>query len=92
MTRTAFPYSAQDVSTLARALNRELDAQGHKLGHVEMLNLLARSAGFRNFPHFRAQHEARDRLARVPEPAPAIDHQRIERVARHFDAAGSLLR
>jgi hypothetical protein len=92
MTRTVFPYTAQDVSALARALNRELDAQGHKLGHVEMLNLLARSAGFRNFQHFRAQHDAGDRLAHAPAPVPAIDHQRVERVARHFDSGGSLLR
>ncbi|MCG6203571.1 DUF2087 domain-containing protein [Rhodopseudomonas sp. HC1] len=92
MTRTVFPYSAQDVSALARALNRELGALDRKLGHVEMLNLLARSAGFRNFQHFRAQHEAGDSLARAPEPPPAIDHQRIERVARHFDAGGILVR
>ena len=34
MTRTIFPYTASDVSALARALNRELEAADRKLGHV----------------------------------------------------------
>ena len=70
MTRTVFPFAAQDVSALARALNRELEAQDCKLGHVQVLNLLARAGGYRNFQHFRAQFDAADQLQRQPEPEP----------------------
>src|SRR6185369_1419287 len=52
MTRTALPYSAPDLSALARLLERALlDHQvthGRLPGHVEMMNLLARGAGHRN--------------------------------------------
>jgi len=92
MTRTVFPFAATDVSALARALGRELEAEDRKLGHVQLLNLLARAGGFRNFQHFRAQFGAEARLQRPPEAAPVVDHQRVERAARHFDEAGSLLR
>jgi len=59
MTRTALPYSAPDLSVLARLLERALlDHQvthGRLPGHVEMMNLLARGAGCRNLQEYRAQ-------------------------------------
>ena len=58
MTRTAVPYSAPDLSALARLLERALaDHQvthGRLPGHVEMMNLLARGAGKRNLQHLQA--------------------------------------
>jgi hypothetical protein len=70
MTRTALPYSAPDLSALARLLERALlDHQvthGRLPGHVEMMNLLARGAGHRNLQALQA--------AVVPAPAvPAVD-------------------
>jgi len=92
MTRTVFPYAAPDVSVLARALHRELETADRKLGHVQLLNLLARSAGYQNFQHFRAQFDAKDRLD-GPRAAPdPIDHLRVARVAGHFDELGLLIR
>ena len=68
MTRTALPYSAPDLSALARLLERALlDHQvthGRLPGHVEMMNLLARGAGHRNLQALQA--------AAVPAPAPVI--------------------
>ncbi|BBK43796.1 hypothetical protein STVA_38160 [Allostella vacuolata] len=94
MSRTLFPFVAPDVSALARSLHRELEACEHTPGHVQLLNMLTRSAGYRNFQHFRAQQVARDRLEREPDPPAAqpVDHLRVGRVARHFDQAGRLLR
>jgi hypothetical protein len=92
MTRTIFPYAASDVSGLARALHRELEASDRKLGHVQLLNLLARSAGYQNFQHFRAQFAAKDRLDGPPAVSDPIDHLRVERVAGHFDELGFLIR
>ncbi len=69
MTRTAQPYSAPDLSALARLLERAL--QDHLVthqrlpGHVEMMNLLARGAGHRNLQALQAA---------APAPvAPAAD-------------------
>ncbi len=38
MSRTVFPFIAQDVSSLARALSRELEGADSKPGHVQLLN------------------------------------------------------
>jgi hypothetical protein len=65
MTRTALPYSAPDLSALARLLERALDdhlaTHGKLPGHVEMMNLLARGAGHRNLQVLQA--------ATLPAPA-----------------------
>lgn len=95
MSRPVFPYVAEDVSALARTLGREIGSAGAKPSHVELLNILARAAGFRNFQHLRAQHTARAHLdaAERPAPVPApVDLTRVARTARHFDAAGRLAR
>lgn len=86
MTRAAIPYAAADISALAKFLRDQLSARTEPPGHVEMLNLLARAAGARNFQHFRA-------LATVaPAPsAPPADLRRVEKVARQFDARGRLM-
>ncbi len=58
MTRTALPFSAPDLSALARLLERALDdhlvTHGRLPGHVEMMNLLARGAGHRNLQTLQA--------------------------------------
>jgi len=75
MTRTALPFSAPDLSALARFLERTLDdhlvTHGCLPGHVEMMNLLARSVGRRNLQAFQA--EAASPRAALPAPAPAAD-------------------
>lgn len=92
MSRTVFPLVAKDVSLLARSLTRELEARETKPSHVEMLNILARSAGYRNFQHLRAESNAQDRLQQLPIPPEPVEHGRVLRVSRHFDARAVLLR
>lgn len=93
MSRTPMPFAAQDVSALARALGRELSSTEGKPGHVQLLNMLARAVGFRNFQHFRAQQSAQARLdAPPPEPAAPVDLRLVADAARHYDAAGALTR
>jgi len=58
---------------------------------VEMLNMLARSAGFRNFQHFRAQAEAHAGLVSPDVPSAEIDYIEVKRLARFFDAKGRLI-
>jgi len=95
MSRTPLPLFTGDVSDFARSLRGQLSSCDHTPGHVELLNMLARSAGFRNFQHFRAQCEAHNRLNTPPAPAAPIatvDTGLVLRAARYFDASGNLTR
>lgn len=92
MSKPRFPYAADDVSALARSLNRQIEALQATPSHLEMMNMLARGAGFRNFQHFRADAAARTALEAPPEPEPPVDHRKVARVAGHFDGDGVLLR
>lgn len=93
MSRLSMPFHAEDISALARALKGELARLDHQPGHVELLNMLARGTGCRNFQHFRAQAVARDALEQPPPPPPEpVDYARIRRVLRHFDGNGMMVR
>jgi hypothetical protein len=92
MSRLALPFEVADLSAFARSLREQLDKLEHKPSHVELLNMLCRAAGFRNYQHFRADAEARQRLAAPQEVKPAPDHLLVEKVVRHFDGEGRLLR
>lgn len=56
MPKEAYTFVAADISALARFLAREIKARPEPPGHLDMLNLLARSGGYRNFQHFKARH------------------------------------
>ncbi|MGV8952648.1 MAG: DUF2087 domain-containing protein [Cypionkella sp.] len=86
MTRTTLPLQISDVSTFARNLQRQLEAEA-KPGHLALLNMLARAAGFQNHQHLRAQVNAAERIA---APAPEADMKRVEAALRCFDAAGQM--
>uniref|UniRef100_B8DIG4 DUF2087 domain-containing protein n=1 Tax=Nitratidesulfovibrio vulgaris (strain DSM 19637 / Miyazaki F) TaxID=883 RepID=B8DIG4_NITV9 len=72
------------------------NAPGH-ISHVQLLNMLVRAVGYRNFQHYRAQFAAQERLQRLAAPEPAapeepVDLRRVERAARHFGPDGLLAR
>lgn len=92
MSRLPLPFTVSDISALARSLRTELGGRDQLPGHVDLLNMLARGAGWRNFQHFRAQADAQARLDEPPPPPEPVDYQRVRRVARHFDPAGLLIR
>jgi hypothetical protein len=92
MSRLALPFEVADLSAFARSLRDQLEKLEHPPSHVELLNMLCRAAGFRNYQHFRADAEARQRLAAAREVKPVADHQLVEKVARHFDEEGRLVR
>lgn len=89
MPRTFLPYAVDDISALARSLRDQLGARTEPPGHVEMLNILARAAGHRNFQQYRAQTPAGPQPPRQ-DPGPGPDLALVERTARHFDAEGRL--
>ncbi|MGN7291955.1 DUF2087 domain-containing protein [Rhizobium sp. SAFR-030] len=95
MSKTILSLMVPDVSALAKKLGRELGERAAPPSHVEILNMLARGAGFRNFQHLKADASAGQRLA-APQPVTIdpepVDHRRIEQVLRCFDAEGVMLR
>ena len=95
MSRDLFPFHVDDIAALAKSLRARLAESGDTPGHVELLNILAKSAGCRNFQHFRANAKAREQLATLPTTSPLqtpVDFGRIKRLLRHFDPAGRLIR
>jgi hypothetical protein len=93
MSRLPLPFHSDDIAALARSLKGQLSACGASPSHVELLNMLARARGCRNFQHFRAQFAARDRLE-TPSPvaeSKPIDFIRVRRLLRLFDAQGRLV-
>jgi hypothetical protein len=105
MSRIPLPLHVEDISALARSLRGQLNACDSTPGHVELLNMLARSSGYKNFQHFRAQAEGQTRLA---SPAPqtqdsdsagnnqnivaSIDSAKVQRISRYFNPEGRLIR
>ena len=92
MNRSVFPFYAGDISALARSLHNQLAGCDHVPGHVELLNMLARAAGSRNFQHYRAQVIAEKRLLHPREVPAPVDFVELERLSRYFDANGRLIR
>ena len=92
MTRSVFPFYAHDISALARSLNAQLAVCDHTPGHLELLNMLARAVGSRNFQHFRAQVAAEKRLIRPNEVPAPVDYVALQRLSRYFDANNRLIR
>ncbi|SMQ70155.1 hypothetical protein SAMN06295905_1801 [Devosia lucknowensis] len=85
MSRQTLSLTIADLSAFAKTLRAEITTRDTPPSHVEMLNMLARSAGFRNYQHLKAATE------NAPK-AEAIDLILVEKVGRHFDADGVLLR
>jgi hypothetical protein len=82
-----------DISAFARSLGGQLADCGRTPGHVELLNMLARSSGHKNFQHFRASVAQAARPEPAPVPAPeSVSPTRLTRLARLFDRDGLLLR
>lgn len=91
MSRSVIPFTTPDVSALARSLREQLAQCDHAPSHLEMLNMLARAIGQRNFQSLRAQLAAADKLRSEGAPPEPVDHVQLLRTARHFDVAGCLI-
>ena len=91
MPRELIPYASDDISALAKSLRSQMTARTSPPSHVEMLNMLARAAGHRNFQHLRAQ--TADRIRREPIPHSAAgqaDATAVQRAVSCFDEQGRL--
>jgi hypothetical protein len=87
--------AVSDMSAFAKSLRCEIDRLDHKPSHLEMLNLLSRAAGFRNYQHFRATSKTSDLVESsdiLAEPGAQPDEARVMRTLRVFDAEGRIVR
>jgi len=95
MPRTIFPMAVSDMSAFAKSLRNQIDRLDHKPTHVEMLNLLSRAAGFRNYQHFRATADSADPVEMshtTAEPEPQANERRVMHTLRVFDRDGRIIR
>lgn len=96
MPRTETPLHAPDISDFAKSLARELktahDTLNRLPGHVELLNMLARASGHRNFQSLKARPPAAPPAAAAAPAAPAALSDTAQRALRQFDAQGRLTR
>lgn len=77
MSRDPIALTIPDVASFAKALRAGLEQPP---SHTEMLGLIARASGFRNYQHLRA------RLTEAP--VAVVDQQAVDRAARFFDHDG----
>ena len=108
MTRMLLPLSIADISSFAKKLKADLDERADQgqppPSHLELLNLLARAAGMRNFQTFRASVEgsataaADDRAPPLQAPNDAATSNyvalspTVRKALMQFDTAGRLVR
>ena len=92
MTRTTIPFHAGDISSLAKTLRTQLIARDTVPGHVELLNILARAIGRRNFQQLRSEAQGEEAIAMPAAAEAPVDLKRVERVRRCFSADGRLAR
>lgn len=95
MPRTDTPLHAADISSFAKSLARDLKQTHEQLnrlpGHVELLNMLARAAGHRNFQSLKARPPMAAPVAESPPVAAALSDT-AAKALRQFDADGRLTR
>ncbi|WP_372870233.1 DUF2087 domain-containing protein [Shewanella sp.] len=53
MTRQVIPFSSPDISALAKSVRKQLQSCDSFPSHLDMLNILAKTAGYRNYQHLR---------------------------------------
>ena len=78
MSRLALPFEVADLSAFAKSLRTQLSALDHQPSHVELLNLICQSAGYRNYQHFRAADVPRKILVGKKQDAHGIRRLEIE--------------
>jgi hypothetical protein len=86
MSRTTYPFYTSDISALARSLKQQWALEPAAPSHLQILNMLARAAGFSNYQHLRAAAEA-------PVPTSISSFSPLtKRLLRLFNDEGCLIR
>jgi hypothetical protein len=88
MTRPVLSLTIDDLSPFARRLHQHLAQAKATPGHLALMNMISRAAGYQNFQHLRAGNMA----APAKPTIQPVDQARLTQVLRHFDAQGRFLR
>ncbi|MBB2487329.1 DUF2087 domain-containing protein [Mitsuaria sp. WAJ17] len=101
MVRQSTPLLVPDLSAFTRSLARSLAGREAMPGHVELQNLIARAAGYRNLQALKARSAspigarpdtpAASAASAAPEAAASLSAN-ARRTLSQFDAQGRLLR
>ncbi len=91
MSKTVSGMVVTDVSAFAKSIRRELLARetgtDHRpVSHLELLNILARSAGFRNFQHLKASDRKVDTGFRATRCEEEASDRKVDTGFRQSDA------
>jgi len=89
MSRTLVSLMVEDVSALARGLRKRLETTDGIPSHVEMLNLIAKSGGYKNIQHLKAEQDSTVAVEGLP-PAVEINPKRVKKATTYFDLQGRL--
>ena len=76
--KTSISIQIDDLTVFAKSMRRQLEPRPK---HSDMLMMIARAAGYRNYQHLRSRN--------MPEPT--IDFKRVDRAMRVFDGQGRLV-
>lgn len=88
MPRNLVPFSILDLSTFAKNIRRELAIRPGTLPtHLELLNILARANGSRNYQHMRAEAVKSQKIDQSSS-SDLVSSKTVERCIRFFDSAG----
>jgi len=90
MPRDTIALTISDLSAFARTLRRDLATADSFPGHLALMNMLARAAGYGNFQHLRATPDPQTRA--MPDPVPQTDRKILDAALRVFDAEGCMTR
>ena len=97
--RQAFPLFIADISTFTKSLRQHLAQSSADVpSHLSLLNLLAKSAGYRNYQALRASPPKSIEPERIAAPKPIVVPRgsalprATRRALTHFDTAGRLMR
>lgn len=103
MSKTPLPLCIGDISAFARSLRHALNNRDTAPGHVEMLNLVCKAVGYRNFQHFKARTAPTATTAQIGASEASATHtpnttstpvttKRMNRLARYFDEQARFIR
>ena len=97
--RETVPFIAADISTFCKNLRLQLSTAGHTApSHVALLNMLARSAGYRNYQTLKARGPEKASAPSAPPPVPISlppgteASKPMHRLLACFDTDGKLIR
>jgi hypothetical protein len=92
MSKETVPFTAPDISQLARSLDAELRKLAAPPSHLAWLNILARCAGHRNYQSLKAAAQAPATFNASVEKTPVALSEHAAKALSHFDVMGRLLR